>query len=82
MAALIAIIVIGMFAAGTIAGIIAIVSLGIRREEQDFLRTGRISLTRQAPGRISHGARSVHGLYVRQRSDMDPAAAPRQDMLV
>jgi hypothetical protein len=77
MAALIAIIVIGMFAAGTVVGIIAIITLGIRREERDF------SLTRRAPGRMSQGARSLTGLYVRQRSDSDPAAATVwQDMLV
>ncbi len=75
-------IAIALFAAGAVAGVIVIVSIGIRREERDFLRTGRVSLTRQAPGRVSHGARSVQGVYVRQRADSDRAAARRQDTLV
>lgn len=76
MAALIAIAVIGTFAAGTAAGIIAIVTLGIRREERDF------TLTRRAPGRISQGARSLTGLWVRRRTDLDAEVATRQDSLV
>lgn len=61
--AAIAIIIIGIFVAGAAAGIVVIVSLGIRREERDLTLTGR------APDRKSQGARSLTGLYVRQRSD-------------
>lgn len=56
-------IIIGIFVAGVAAGIVVIVSLGIRREERDLTLTGR------APNRKSQGARSLTGLYVRQRSD-------------
>ena len=75
-------IAVAIFVAGVAVGVIVIVSMGIRKEEQDFLRTGRISLTRQAPGRVSHGARLVHGVYVRQRADLDPSAASWQATLV
>jgi hypothetical protein len=63
MASIIVIIAIVIFAAGAAAGAIFLVSLGIRREEMDF------SLTRQAPDRVSQGARLVTGLWVRQRTD-------------
>ena len=78
-----AVIVIGavIFAGGIVVGFIAMVSLGIKREEWDFRRTGRVSLTRPAPALISGGARSVLGVHVRER---DPEAAPplRRDLLV
>ena len=56
-------IIIGIFVAGVAAGIVVIVSLGIHQEERDLTLTGR------APDRKSQGARSLTGLYVRQRSD-------------
>src|SRR6266576_4010625 len=37
-----------IFAIGVVAGVIVIVSLGIKREERDFLRTGLTSMTRRA----------------------------------
>jgi|HubBroStandDraft_4_1064222.scaffolds.fasta_scaffold130988_1 hypothetical protein len=40
-----------------------LVSWGIQREERGY------SLTGQAPGRLSAGARVLTGLYVRQRAD-------------
>ena len=64
-----------VFVAGVAAGVIIIVSLGIRREEQDFHRTGLVSMTRRAPGRVSNSARSLTGLYVGQRTDPDREAA-------
>ena len=71
-----------IFAIGVVAGVIAIVSIGIQREERDFLRTGLISMTRRAPGRASGGARSLTGLYVGQRTDSRPSAARYEDTLV
>ena len=71
-----------IFAIGVVAGVIVIVSVGIQREERDFLRTGLISMTRRAPGRASGGARSLTGLYVGQRTDSRPSAARYQDTLV
>ena len=65
-----------IFVAGAVAGGILLVSLGIRREERDF------SLTRRAPGLASQGARQVTGLWVRRRTDLDPALERRPDMLV
>jgi hypothetical protein len=74
MADTLAVIAIVVFAAGIIVGAIVIVSIGIKREERDFLRTGLVSMTRRAPGRFSGGARSLTGLYVGQRADREPAA--------
>ena len=74
MAAIIA--ALAIFAAGVAVGVILLVSWGIRREERNF------SLTRQAPGRTSQGARQVTGLWVRRRTDLDPALERRPDMLV
>jgi hypothetical protein len=71
-----------IFAIGVVAGVIAIVSIGIKREERDFLRTGLISMTRRAPDRVSGGARTLTGLYVGQRTDSRPAAVRYQDTLV
>jgi hypothetical protein len=55
MADTLAAIAVGIFAAGVAAGIVAIVSIGIKREEREFVRTGLIGLTRRAPGPVSDG---------------------------
>lgn len=65
-----------IFVAGVAVGGILLVSWGIRREERNF------SLTRRAPGLTSQGARQVTGLWVRRRTDLDPALEPRPDVLV
>ena len=57
-----------IFVAGAAVGGILLVSWGIRQEERNF------SLTRQAPGLASQGARQVTGLWVRRRTDL--ASAP------
>ena len=75
MAVIIAILVAGMFLAGAVVGIIAIVSIGIRREERQF------SLSRGAPDQVSHGARYLTGLYVRNGSTV-PAEVRWEDTLV
>jgi hypothetical protein len=64
-----------IFIAGAVAGALALVSWGIRREERDF------SMTRQAPGQLTQGTRRVTGLWVRQRTDT-PLRPNREDMLV
>src|SRR6266487_2465272 len=70
---------VAVFLAGVVAGIVVIVSIGIRREERDFLRTGLVSMTRRAPGRASDGARSLTSLYVGRRTDPDPAPERYED---
>jgi hypothetical protein len=57
-----------VFAIGAVAGIVAIVSIGIQREERYFRRTGLVSLTRLAPDRVSQGTRGLVGLSVRQHA--------------
>jgi hypothetical protein len=71
----------GIFAAGVAAGIVALVSIGIKREEREFVRTGLTRLTRRASSPVSDGARALTGLYVRQRTDTDLTAARYQDTL-
>ena len=68
-----------VFLAGIVMGVIIIVCVGIRQEERDFLRTGLVSMTRRAPGLFSGGTRSLMGLYVGQRTDLEPAAVRYRD---
>ena len=82
MADTLAAIAIVVFVAGIIVGVVVIVSIGIQREERDFLRTGLISMTRRAPGRVSSGARSLTGLYVGQCTGSRRPAARYEDTLV
>ena len=65
----------GIFVIGIATGIVAIASIGIKREEWEFERTGRVRLARRAPGPVSGRARALTGLYVRQRAGDDPAAS-------
>ena len=75
-------IAIAVFLAGLVMGAIIIVCVGIRREERDFLRTGLVSMTRRAPGLFSGGARSLTGLYVGQRTDLEPAGVRYRDRAI
>ena len=59
MVALIALAAIGVFAAGIFAGVIAVVSVAIRREERKF------TLTSQAPDNVTRAGRLLNGVYVR-----------------
>jgi hypothetical protein len=70
MAALIALAAIGVFAAGIFAGVIAVVSVAIRREERKF------TLTSQAPDNVTSAGRLLNGVYV--RAPHRTAAADRQ----
>jgi hypothetical protein len=63
---------VAVFVTGAVAGIVAIVSVGIQREERCFRRTGLVSLTRLAPDRVSKGTRGLVGLSVRQCDDLKP----------
>ena len=65
-----------IFFFGAAVGGVLIVSWGIRREERNF------SLTRQAPGLVSQGARQATGLWVRRRTDIPSTLASREDTLV
>jgi hypothetical protein len=79
MADIVITIAVAVFLAGLVMGVIVIVCVGIRREERDFLRTGLVSMTRRAPGLFSDGARSLTGLYVGQRTDLEPAGVRYRD---
>lgn len=54
-----------LFAAGAVAGFVALVSLGIHREERLY------SMTMDAPGRIARGARVANGLHSSMAGDPD-----------
>ena len=66
---------IAIFALGVVSGLVVIVCIGIYREERDFRRTGLVSITRLAPGRVSQGTRALTGLFTRQHTDLTIAAA-------
>ncbi|HTT53176.1 MAG TPA: hypothetical protein VMH35_17410 [Streptosporangiaceae bacterium] len=73
MVAIVVLALVVVFAAGAVVAVTAMVCYGIRREERNF------SLTQRAPGRLSAGARTVTGLYVRQRADCGPAVTRKTD---
>jgi hypothetical protein len=77
MDAAVVIVAAAIFAIGVVAGVVFIASVGIQREERDFLRTGQISVIGRAPDRVSYGTRSLVGLSVSQRTA--PVAARYQD---
>ena len=54
------IIIVGIFAVGVVAGIVVVVSLGVRREDR------RPFLPEAGPDQLTRGARRLTGLYVRQ----------------
>ena len=73
MAALIALVAIGLFASGAIAGIVGVVSVAIRREER------KITLTSQAPDNVTRAGRLLNGVYVRalhRTAAADPQTTP------
>lgn len=56
-----------VFVAGIAAGIMFVVTAGVRREERDLARRREeadFSLILQAPDRVTQGARLVAGLHV------------------
>lgn len=63
-----------IFAAGAVTAVAVLASYGIRHEERNY------SLTQRAPGRLSAGTRRVTGLYVRRRTDHDPAVIRDTDI--
>ena len=70
-----------VFIAGVGAGIIAVVSAGIRREERDLAsrREGPdFMVTLLAPDRMTQGVRRVAGLYV---LEADASAADDRDAM-
>lgn len=85
------VIAIAVFAMGTAIGIVAFVSIGIRREERRF-KERRRRLQQQgdwwgpdgpdqffpevAPDRVTHGARALTGLWVRRDQGTDPLTVP------
>ena len=70
MTAMIALAARGLFAAGVLAGIIGVVSVAIRREEQ------HLTLTSEAPDRLTRAGRRLNGVHV--RAPRGAAAAGRE----
>jgi hypothetical protein len=82
MADMVITIAVAVFLAGIVMGVVIIVCVGIRQEERDFVRTGLVSMTRRSQGPFSGGARSLMGLYVGQRTDLEPAAVRYRDRAI
>lgn len=89
----ITIIALGIFIAGIAVGVIAVVTLGIRREERQFREAQRLREERffqtgeihpgyipvEAPDHLTSGARRLTGLWVhREPTIVDQA--PNQDL--
>jgi hypothetical protein len=71
-----------VFIAGVSAGIILVVSAGIRREERDLASRRNqpdFTLTLQAPDRMTQNVRRVAGLHV---LDLDADVDSRDEMFV
>jgi hypothetical protein len=60
---------------GFALGVIVLASIGIRREERAFLRTGKVSITRPAPDPATLAARGVTHLWVRRWDDLESLPA-------
>jgi hypothetical protein len=56
---------------GVILGAVAVVCIGIRREEK------AMSLARPAPGRLANGVRAVNGFYSRGLSQARTCRGPQ-----
>jgi hypothetical protein len=67
--------VIALVATGVTIGVIAVVSLGIHREERN------LTLTRSTQDRVARGARRLTGLYSRVPELAGDASRHRQDIL-
>lgn len=61
--------------AGAVLGVVAVVSLGIRREERD------LSLTSDITGRGARGARRLNGVSTRIPGIIQEVSLHRQDLL-
>jgi hypothetical protein len=61
MAATVLIIALGIFAIGMVAGIVAVVSIGVNREDQGVL-------AELGPDNLTRGARRLTGLYVKDET--------------
>jgi hypothetical protein len=61
---------IALVAAGVVIGVVAVVSLGIRREEK------ALSLTTDITYRVARGARVLNGLHTRSVSDLAREGQP------
>ena len=85
------VIVVAIFTMGAVAGLVAVVSIGIRHEELLFQeeRHHREAqgnwlgpdgpsqfFTARAPSRVCHGARALTGLRIRRERGADPHAIP------
>ncbi len=73
--AAVVLIILGIFAVGVVAGIVVVVSLGVRRED------GGPFLAEAGPDQLTRGARRLTGLYVRQAPARDRTVVD-QDLFV
>jgi hypothetical protein len=69
----VAVVALAMVMAGAAIGVLAVVSLGIRREERD------LSLTSDITARAARGARRLNGLYTREPGVIEQVRRYRHD---
>lgn len=94
MATNIAIAAVGVFLLGAVAGVILIVTIGIRREERHFQEWRRYRqlqgtwwgpsgpqhfMPEVPPDRVTHGARALTRLFVRREPIPDPEVVPSRE---
>jgi hypothetical protein len=94
MAATDLIIYVGIFVLGAAAGLVAVVSIGIRHEERLFREDRRYREEQSAwpgpggpaqffsavpPGLVCHGARALTGLWIRRERGADRLAIPEYE---
>jgi hypothetical protein len=65
-----------LIAAGAALGIVALVTLGIRREEKTSRRQGAVSLLGRSPGRAADCARIATGIYTHSPLTAYPPPPP------
>ena len=91
MATIVFIIAAAIFIMGAALGLVAVVSIGIRREERLFGEERRYQqeqgnwpgpdgpnqfFSAVPPDRVCHGARALTGLWIRRERGADPLAVP------
>jgi hypothetical protein len=77
-----AIAAIALMAVGVAVGIVALITLGIRKEEKASRHHKAVSLLTGSTGRAAASARFASGVYTRSSWTVYPAGHPRENVLI
>jgi hypothetical protein len=78
-----AIVAVALIAAGAALGVVGLVTVGIRREEDASRKEGVVSLMAgSSPGRAASGARAAIGVYTRNSPAGPPAGQRPVNLLI